>query len=95
MRFIYQEWDGSEFQSQAHLQFFSNFMDLLIQHGHDALDALRDPFVVLEKHGLDRARADVDADGVGHAAILSFLSAVLPSSITARQAKVAAPSAPV
>jgi Ca-activated chloride channel family protein len=42
MRFIYQEWDGSEFQTQEHLQYFQNFMEYLLEYGEQALEALRD-----------------------------------------------------
>ncbi len=42
MRFIYQEWDGHEFPTQEHLEFFDNFMELLLEHGESALDAIED-----------------------------------------------------
>lgn len=42
MRFVFQQWDGSEFESQDHLQYFQNFMEYLIEYGEDALKALRD-----------------------------------------------------
>ena len=42
MRFIFQEWDGTEFETQQHLQYFSNFMEYLLEFGEDALKALRD-----------------------------------------------------
>ena len=42
MRFIYQEWDGTEFPTQEHLQSFSNFMEYLLEFGQEALDALRE-----------------------------------------------------
>jgi len=42
MRFVYQEWDGSEFPSQKHLEYFSNFMDYLLEHGEAAVEALRE-----------------------------------------------------
>ncbi len=40
MRFIYQEWDGREFPDQRHLSFFDNFLELLMDHGEEALRAL-------------------------------------------------------
>ena len=42
MRFIYQQWDGSEFPTQEHLQYFSNFMEFLLDYGDEALRALRE-----------------------------------------------------
>ncbi|MGB0717151.1 MAG: VWA domain-containing protein [Phycisphaerae bacterium] len=42
MRFVYQEWDGEEFQTQEHLEYFQNFMDFLMDHGDHALEALRE-----------------------------------------------------
>ena len=42
MRFIYHEWDGSEFPTQEHLQHFSNFMEYLLEYGDDALRALEE-----------------------------------------------------
>ena len=42
MRFIFQEWDHTEFETQEHLQYFSNFMEYLLEFGEDALKALRD-----------------------------------------------------
>ncbi|MEE9294109.1 MAG: VWA domain-containing protein [Phycisphaerae bacterium] len=41
MRYIYQEWDGSEFPSQEHLEYFENFLEFLLEHGDDALEALQ------------------------------------------------------
>ncbi len=41
MRFMYQQWDGSEFQTQDHLALFQNFLDYLLDYGDAALDALR------------------------------------------------------
>jgi uncharacterized protein with von Willebrand factor type A (vWA) domain len=41
MRFIYHEWDGTEFPTQDHLQSFKHFMDLLLEYGDEALKALR------------------------------------------------------
>ncbi len=40
MRFIYQEWDGSEFPTQEHLSQFDGFLELLMDHGERALEAL-------------------------------------------------------
>ncbi len=40
MRFIYQEWDGTKFPTQEHLQLFSNFMEYVLEYGEEALDAL-------------------------------------------------------
>ena len=40
MRFVYQEWDGSEFPDQRHLAFFDNFLELLMDYGEEALQAL-------------------------------------------------------
>jgi len=42
MRFIYQQWDGQEFPTQEHLEYFGNFLEYLLDHGEAALDALRD-----------------------------------------------------
>lgn len=42
MRFLYQQWDGSEFPTQDHLAYFENFMEYLIEYGEDALRALKD-----------------------------------------------------
>lgn len=42
MRFLYRRWDGHEFQSQKHLEFFGHFMELLLDHGEAAMEALRD-----------------------------------------------------
>lgn len=41
MRYIYQEWDGVEFPTQEHLEYFDSFMEFLLEHGDDALDALK------------------------------------------------------
>ncbi len=41
MRYVYQEWDGSEFPTEEHLEFFDNFMELLLEHGEDALEAIQ------------------------------------------------------
>jgi len=41
MRFFYQQWDGEEFQTQAHLEYFGSFLEYLLDHGDAALDALR------------------------------------------------------
>ncbi|MCH8149799.1 MAG: VWA domain-containing protein [Planctomycetes bacterium] len=42
MRTIFQEWDGREFETQEHLQYFSNFLEYVLEFGEDALKALRD-----------------------------------------------------
>lgn len=42
MRFIFQQWDGSEFPTQEHLEYFSNFMEYLLEYGEQALEALRE-----------------------------------------------------
>lgn len=42
MRFLYQQWDGSEFPTQGNASYFQNFMEYLIEYGEDALRALRD-----------------------------------------------------
>ena len=42
MRFAFQEWDGSEFETQEHLKFFSNFLDYVLEYGEEAMNALRD-----------------------------------------------------
>ena len=42
MRFIYQQWDGSEFPTQEHLQYFDQFMEYLFEYGEEALRALRE-----------------------------------------------------
>ncbi len=42
MRYIYQQWDGSEFPTQEHLEFFSDFMEYLLEYGEGALDALQE-----------------------------------------------------
>ncbi|MCH9033629.1 MAG: VWA domain-containing protein [Planctomycetes bacterium] len=42
MRFLYRRWDGHEFQTQEHLDFFGQFMELLLDHGDAAMDALKD-----------------------------------------------------
>jgi len=41
MRFIYQKWDGNEFQTQEHLEYFDSFLELLLEHGDHALEALK------------------------------------------------------
>src|SRR5262245_39604564 len=41
MRFRYSEWDGEEFQTQAHLQLFDPLMELVLEYGDRAMDALR------------------------------------------------------
>jgi len=42
MRYLYQEWDGTEFPTQEHLEFFSNFMEYLLEYGDEALEALKE-----------------------------------------------------
>jgi len=42
MRFRFQEWDGSEFQTQDHLQYFDQFMEYLFEYGEEAMKALRE-----------------------------------------------------
>lgn len=42
MRFIYQQWDGSEYPTQDHLAYFQNFMEYVLQFGPDALASLQD-----------------------------------------------------
>lgn len=42
MRFIYQQWDGSEFPTQEHLEHFSNFLEYVMEYGEGALQALRE-----------------------------------------------------
>ncbi|MHC5111038.1 MAG: VWA domain-containing protein [Planctomycetota bacterium] len=42
MRFVFQQWDGTEFQTQEHLEYFQNFIDFVLDHGDQALEALRD-----------------------------------------------------
>ena len=41
MRYLYQAWDGSEFPTQQHLQYFSQFMEYLLEYGEGAMEALR------------------------------------------------------
>jgi len=41
MRFIYQEWDGSEFPTQEHLSQFAGFLDYVLKYGGQAMEALR------------------------------------------------------
>ncbi len=41
MRYIYQEWDGTEFPTQDHLSQFDQFLDYLMEYGDEAMDALR------------------------------------------------------
>lgn len=40
MRYRYGEWDGSQFPTQEHLEFFDGLLDLLLAYGDRALDAL-------------------------------------------------------
>lgn len=42
MRFRYTEWDGSEFATQDHLEFFSQLMDFVLDYGDHALDAMQE-----------------------------------------------------
>ncbi|UCC31387.1 MAG: VWA domain-containing protein [Phycisphaerales bacterium] len=42
MRFIFRQWDGTEFRTQDHLQSFTNFMEYLFEYGEDAIRALRE-----------------------------------------------------
>ena len=42
MRFIFQQWDGSEFPTQEHLGYFDSFMEYLFEYGEEALKALRE-----------------------------------------------------
>ncbi len=42
MRYIYQQYDGSEFQTQDHLAQFAGFMEFVLEHGDAALEALKD-----------------------------------------------------
>jgi len=42
MRYVYRQWDGTEFATQEHLEFFGHFLELLLEHGDAAMDALRD-----------------------------------------------------
>lgn len=41
MRFVYQEWDGSEFPTQEHLSQFAGFLDCVLEYGDQAMEALR------------------------------------------------------
>lgn len=40
MRFRYGEWDGQEFQTQQHLDFFNHLMEFVLQYGDEALENL-------------------------------------------------------
>ncbi len=42
MQFSYRQWDGTDFPTQDHLEFFSNFMEFLLEYGQEAMDALHD-----------------------------------------------------
>lgn len=42
MRFVFQNWDGCEFETQEHLEYFHNFMEYVFDYGEDAMDALRE-----------------------------------------------------
>lgn len=41
MRFRYTEWNGQEFATQDHLQFFDNLIEFMLEYGDQALDALQ------------------------------------------------------
>jgi uncharacterized protein with von Willebrand factor type A (vWA) domain len=41
MRFIYQQWDGTEFATQEHLSQFDAFLEYVMDYGEEALEALR------------------------------------------------------
>ena len=41
MRFVYREWDGTEFPTQDHLSQFDHFLDYLMDYGQQAMEALR------------------------------------------------------
>jgi uncharacterized protein with von Willebrand factor type A (vWA) domain len=41
MRSFYSEWNGEEFATQDHLQFFSHLLEYIIEYGEPALDALK------------------------------------------------------
>ncbi len=41
MRFIYQQWDGSEFPTQEHLSQFDALLEYVMEYGEPALEALR------------------------------------------------------
>jgi uncharacterized protein with von Willebrand factor type A (vWA) domain len=41
MRFVYQEWDGSDFPTQEHLSQFAGFLDYVLEYGDQAMEALR------------------------------------------------------
>lgn len=41
MRFVYQQWDGDPFPTQEHLEYFDSFLEMLLEHGEHALDALK------------------------------------------------------
>jgi len=40
MRFLYGEWNGEEFQTQEHLDFFNHLMEFVLQYGDEALENL-------------------------------------------------------
>lgn len=42
MRYIFQKWDGQDFETQQHLELFGNFMEFLLDHGDEALEALNE-----------------------------------------------------
>lgn len=42
MRYLYQQWDGTEFPTQEALGYFDNFLEYLMEYGADALRALRE-----------------------------------------------------
>ena len=41
MRFVYQEWDGSDSPTQEHLSQFAGFLDYVMEYGDQAMEALR------------------------------------------------------
>lgn len=41
MRYRYTEWDGGEFRDQSQLDFVNHFMDLVLDYGDQAMDALQ------------------------------------------------------
>ncbi len=42
MRFIFQPWDGTPFETQEHLQAFRHFMEYVLAYGDEAIEALRE-----------------------------------------------------
>jgi len=41
MRYRYSEWNGKEFDTQDHLEFFDRFMDIVLEYGDQAFEALK------------------------------------------------------